>query len=176
MAVWARALPARQTDHGLTWEITASPDLDPLRVVGSLDDALDGIRAELQPGRSPERVPAPEGRLVHHPEGDIVMVSANHAAFDGFGTLRVLQPISRAYAGDADPAPPSPWMRPETSRLIWAPTVRSFGPGAGGHWPARPSTSWPAAPASAPSGRRSAPDTGSTIAACPCLPLPGTPP
>ncbi len=34
------------------------------------------------------------------------MVNANHAAFDGFGALRLLQSVARSYAGDADPPPP----------------------------------------------------------------------
>jgi NRPS condensation-like uncharacterized protein len=37
------------------------------------------------------------------------MVNANHAAFDGFGTLQVLRGISKAYVNEAEPEPDVPF-------------------------------------------------------------------
>ena len=44
-------------------------------------------------------------RLARHPLGDALMVNANHAAFDGFGTLQLLRSIARAYASEPEPDP-----------------------------------------------------------------------
>ncbi len=104
----ARRLPARRSDHQYVWEIRPKPDLDPFGVVECPDDeALAEVRADLY-SRSVPLVEAPplRVRLARCPDGDLVMVSVNHAAFDGFGAVRVLQSVARAYAGAPDPAPP----------------------------------------------------------------------
>ncbi|MGI9021762.1 MAG: hypothetical protein ACR2HV_00745 [Acidimicrobiales bacterium] len=83
-------------------------DLDPLEVVDCPDDpALDRARNDLQ--SAPMVVnewPPLRARLVHHPDGDILMLNVNHAAADGFSALRILQAVAAAYAGDADRDPP----------------------------------------------------------------------
>jgi NRPS condensation-like uncharacterized protein len=43
--------------------------------------------------------------LVHDPDGDVVMLGANHTGCDGIGALRLLQSVGRAYAGVPDPTP-----------------------------------------------------------------------
>jgi len=70
------------------------------------DDQLAAARAELQ-SRPWRLTAAPPVRawLARHPGGDVLMLNVHHAAMDGFGALRVLRSLARAYAGDADPAP-----------------------------------------------------------------------
>ena len=105
---------------------------DPLAVVDCPDDeALHAARARLQStvvtatARPPLRV-----GLARHPDGDVLMLSLNHAASDGFGALQVLESIARAYAGDEEPGPPLEFLatrdlpvRPAPAEL--SPAVRA---------------------------------------------------
>ena len=106
----AKLLPAKRTDKRWTWSITGAPDLDPLKVVDCVDDAdLDRARAELHSLSVPlAESPPLRLRLARHPRGDVLMVNANHAAFDGFGTLQVLRSIAKAYIHEDDPDPGVP--------------------------------------------------------------------
>lgn len=101
----AKLLPARRTDKRWTWAITGAPDLDPLKVVDCADDAeLGRVRDELHSFSVPlAESPPLRLRLARHPLGDVLMVNANHAAFDGFGTVQVLRSIGRAYLQEDDP-------------------------------------------------------------------------
>ena len=103
----ARKKPSRLTLHGDSWEIPATVDLDPLRLVDCPDDeALARAREELQGLAVPlAESPPLRARLARHPDGDVVMLNVNHAAMDGFGVLRILRSVARAYAGDDDPIP-----------------------------------------------------------------------
>jgi NRPS condensation-like uncharacterized protein len=103
----ARRLPARLADRTYAWEITPVPDLDPLRVVECPDDErLGRLRDRLQSLSVPLAESPPfRLRLAHHPEGDVLLLNANHAAFDGFGCVRLLQSVARIYTGQADPLP-----------------------------------------------------------------------
>jgi NRPS condensation-like uncharacterized protein len=103
----ARCIPARGSERTYTWEITEAPDVDPLVVVDCADDAVLGrVRDRLQSLSVPlAESPPLRMRLAHHPTGDRVMLNANHAAFDGFGCVRLLQSVARAYTGDDDPQP-----------------------------------------------------------------------
>lgn len=103
----ARQLPAAPWDRHYYWQITPQPDLDALRVVECPDDdALALARRELYSLRIPlAESPPLRMRLAHHPAGDLVMLNVNHAAFDGFGALRLLRSTARAYAGLDDPLP-----------------------------------------------------------------------
>ncbi len=104
----ARKAPtARRTDRQYVWEIGPEPELDPVRVVQCPDDdALALARAELQSVAVPlAESPPLRVRLARHPGGDAVMLNVNHAAADGFGSLRLLRSVARAYAGDPDPVP-----------------------------------------------------------------------
>ena len=67
-------------------------------------EALDAARRELH-SAGPPLTALPPFRLVlaHHPGGDVLMLNLNHAAVDGFGAVRVLERLARAYAGDAGP-------------------------------------------------------------------------
>ena len=103
----ARKVTARPSERRFTWEITPVADLDPLRVVDCPDDdALSATRAELQSLHIPLLESPPlRIRLAHHPDGDVVMLNVSHAAIDGFGSVRILQSIARAYWGIPDPQP-----------------------------------------------------------------------
>ena len=111
-----RALIAEPGRARCEWEITATPDVDPLDVVRcSDDDALQAARADLQSLSVPLLASPPlRIRLAHHRRGDAVMLNVHHAAGDGIAALRLLRSISRAYAGMPDPAP-STW--PEEVRI-----------------------------------------------------------
>lgn len=103
-----RRLPVRRSDRGYSWEIRPEADVDPFRVVDCPDDDhLARTRADLY-SLSVPLTEAPPLRiwLARSPGGDVVMLNANHAAFDGFGALRLLHSVARAYAGTADPPPP----------------------------------------------------------------------
>lgn len=103
----ARKAASRLRHHRETWEIPPVPDLDPLRVVDCPDDAsLDAVRARLQSIAVP-LVESPPLRavLARHPAGDVLMLNVNHAASDGFGAVRFLRSVARAYSGAADPLP-----------------------------------------------------------------------
>lgn len=103
----ARAVPARLSDRHGQWEITPTPNLDPLRVVDCprLED-LDAARAELYSIAVPlTESPPLRLALAHRPQGDLLLLNVNHAAFDGFGAVRFLRSIARAYTGEADPEP-----------------------------------------------------------------------
>lgn len=80
---------------------------DPLSVVECPDDAaLENTRAELQSVAVPLGAPPLQVRLARSPHGDMVMANFHHAVMDGFGALRVLGSVARAYAGHAPPPPP----------------------------------------------------------------------
>ena len=103
----ARQRPARRQERTWTWDIGPSLDLDPLRVVTCIDDAaVARFRDELYSRQVP-LVESPPFRvvLVHRPDGDGLLLNANHAAFDGFGCLRLLQSVASRYAGRPDPTP-----------------------------------------------------------------------
>lgn len=106
----ARATMARQRRAGYEWEITPTPDVDPLDVVVCSDDvALQAVRADLQSLAVPLVTSPPlRIRLARHRNGDVVMLNLHHAAGDGIAALRLLRSIARAYAGRADPVPHTP--------------------------------------------------------------------
>ncbi len=103
----ARRSPFHWSDHQFQWQIDSVVDAEPFSVVDCADDggltearnALQSVSVPLA-GSPPLRV-----ILARHPAGDVVMVNANHAATDGFGVLRFLRSVARAYAGAADPVP-----------------------------------------------------------------------
>jgi len=92
-------------------------------------EALDVARRRLHTDGPPLTVLPPfRVVLAHHPGGDVLMLNLNHAAVDGFGAVRVLDRLARAYAGTAGadaaldflacadlPVQPAP---PPSSRLV----------------------------------------------------------
>lgn len=94
--------------HGYDeWEITPTPDVDALEVVDCPDEAaLTAARGRLQSTRVPlETSPPLRAWLARNPDGDVLMLNLNHVATDGFGGLRLLRSIARAYCGAPDPVP-----------------------------------------------------------------------
>lgn len=95
-------------------------------------EALDATRRKLHTAGPPLTVVPPfRVVLARHPGGDVLMLNLNHAAVDGFGAVRVLDRLARAYAGAADadaaldflacadlPVQPAP---PASSRLVRLP-------------------------------------------------------
>lgn len=124
----ARRMPASASVLSDRWEIPDALDLDPLRAIDCPDDeALAVARAELQSKRVPlAESPPLRVRLARHPGGDVVMFNVNHAATDGFGALRVLESVARAYAGEPDPEPQVGFLEsrelPMRLTLVDAPT------------------------------------------------------
>ncbi|MEA2615753.1 MAG: hypothetical protein QOE72_1536 [Chloroflexota bacterium] len=103
----ARRATSRLWDRGYRWEVTGSLDLDPVRVVDCADDAALGRARDAAQSLGVPLVESPplRVRLIRHPGGDVVMLNVSHAATDGFGALRILRSIARAYAGEPDPVP-----------------------------------------------------------------------
>ncbi|MDQ5856388.1 MAG: condensation domain-containing protein, partial [Actinomycetota bacterium] len=106
----ARVTMAHQRRTGFEWEITPTPDVDPLDVVVCPDDdALQAVRNDLQSVAVPLVTSPPlRIRLVRHRDGDVVMLNVHHAAGDGIAALRLLRSIARAYAGRSDPVSHTP--------------------------------------------------------------------
>jgi NRPS condensation-like uncharacterized protein len=106
----ARATMSRQQRADYEWEITPTPDVDPLDVVVCPDDnALHAARADLQSLAVPLVTSPPlRIRLARHRQGDVVMLNVHHAAGDGIAALRLLGSIARSYAGRPDPVSHTP--------------------------------------------------------------------
>lgn len=104
----ARKVPTGNNDaRTFCWEIRPEAEVDPLSIIDcDDDDALGAARAELQSRSVPlAESPPLRLRLARHPDGDVLMVNANHAAMDGFGVLRFVRSVARAYANQPDPVP-----------------------------------------------------------------------
>jgi NRPS condensation-like uncharacterized protein len=103
----ARTVPAGKGQRRHYWQPTPEPDLDPL-VVTQLDGgvSLASVRAGFysRPIGLSESPPL-RVKLVQSAGADVLMISVSHAAFDGFGALRLLHSIARAYTGDIEPPP-----------------------------------------------------------------------
>ncbi len=106
----ARATTSHQQRTGYEWEITPTPDVDPLDIVVCPDDnALQATRADLQSLAVPLVTSPPlRIRLARHHHGDVVMLNVHHAAGDGIAALRLLGSIARAYTRRPDPVSPTP--------------------------------------------------------------------
>jgi len=103
----ARKGPWQRRDHQHRWLIEPRAGADPLEVVDCPDDdSVAAVRAELQSHSVPlDQAPPLRLRLAHTSTGDVLMLNANHAATDGFGALRFLRSVGRAYADRPDPVP-----------------------------------------------------------------------
>lgn len=103
----ARKATSRLRERRFQWEITHVADLDPFATLDCPDDqALAAARADLQSIAIPlVESPPLRVRLARHPGGDVVMLNVKHTAIDGFGALRILRSMARAYWGLPDPQP-----------------------------------------------------------------------
>jgi hypothetical protein len=79
-----------------------------LQVIDCEDDGdLHAARARLHHIGVPiTAFPPLRAYLARHPAGDVLMLNLNHAATDGFGAMRVLSRIARAYADRGKPEAP----------------------------------------------------------------------
>lgn len=102
-----RLVPFRPFDRKYFWQVTPQAELNPLQVRDySSEDQLGAIRDRLQSIAVPlTESPPLRLRLARNPRGDRLLLNAGHTAFDGFGCLRLLQSMSRAYTGEPDPLP-----------------------------------------------------------------------
>lgn len=103
----ARKMTARPFDNNFVWQIDAKADPAVADVATAQDDAALVALREALSSRHIDVTLGPPFRalLVHAPDGDRVLLSVNHAAFDGVAAVRLLQSMSRAYAGKDDPLP-----------------------------------------------------------------------
>ena len=97
----ARQRSASPFDLNDTWEIVDGLQADPVEVCTTAGPAeLDAARDAFY-SRHIDLTTGPPFRvlLVHEADGaDRVMLSVTHVAFDGIGSLRLLQSMSRLYA------------------------------------------------------------------------------
>lgn len=79
-----------------------------LQVIDCEDDGdLHAARARLHHIGVPiAAFPPLRAYLARHPAGDVLMLNLNHAATDGFGAMRMLSRIARAYADRGEPEAP----------------------------------------------------------------------
>src|SRR3954452_3873539 len=98
---------SRGTDVKYWWEIQDALDPLPVDVVeATTEDEREAARQDLLNHVPDLDTPGPfKVRLVHHPDGDSLILNVHHAAGDGLGALRLMGSIVRAYAGEDDPTP-----------------------------------------------------------------------
>ena len=103
----ARLQPYHEATVTYQWEITESGDHLALDVVTATTEAeIAAARERLISIKVPITVaPAFYATLVHHADGDWLMLSVNHTLADGLSTFRLLTSILRQYAGQPDPVP-----------------------------------------------------------------------
>ena len=100
----ARLRERRGTDVKYWWEIEDTLDPLPLDVIDGQD--REAARREVLNVVPDLDTPGPFAlRLVHHPDGDSLILNVHHAAGDGLAALRFMASILRAYAGEDDPIP-----------------------------------------------------------------------
>jgi len=98
-AAVATALGRRPADHGIL-DVLDAPD----------DAAVDAARTRLHGRPAPiTEWPPLRATLAQHPDGDVLLLSLNHAAGDGPAALGILRAIAAAYlAGQPSPDLPRP--------------------------------------------------------------------
>src|SRR4051795_8733176 len=103
----AQMRSSRGTDVKYWWEIQDTLDPVPVDVVDTTtEDEREAARREVLNQVPDLDTPGPFAvRLVHHPDGDSLILNVHHAAGDGLGALRLMGSIVRAYAGEDDPIP-----------------------------------------------------------------------
>jgi NRPS condensation-like uncharacterized protein len=103
----AQMRTSRGTDVKYWWEIQDALDPLPVDVVDAGDeDEREATRQDLLNRVPVLDTPGPFAVcLVHHPDGDSLILNVHHAAGDGLGALRLMGSIVRAYAGEDDPTP-----------------------------------------------------------------------
>jgi NRPS condensation-like uncharacterized protein len=91
------------------------------------DDDLDAARSRLHRMGVPiTTFPPLHAYLARHPGGDVLMLNLNHAAADGFGAVRVLDRLARAYADPDEPPAPLDFLASHDIPVRPAATVQSI--------------------------------------------------
>ncbi len=122
------------------WESPPVADVDPVSVAAYADESeLDGLRSALLSEPAPLRA-APPFRflLASGPAGDVLILNAHHARFDGLSCLRLLNLVAseyRARAGLSDL--PGPVAAPAALTPLAAPDTTAPGRRARGGWAGR---------------------------------------
>ncbi|MEJ2604346.1 MAG: condensation domain-containing protein [Gammaproteobacteria bacterium] len=103
----ARLQPHGAGARNYSWEIAAAAGDVPLQVAEAAnDEQLGSLRAGLLSASVPlQSAPGFRLLLVHHPDGDRLIINLNHALADGLSAFRLLTSIVRHYAGEEDPVP-----------------------------------------------------------------------
>ena len=91
------------------------------------DDDLHAARSRLHRMGVPiTTFPPLHAYLARHPGGDVLMLNLNHAAADGFGAVRVLDRLARAYADPGEPHDPLDFLASHDLPVRPAATDRSI--------------------------------------------------
>jgi len=103
----ARMQPYTHGTSTFSWEIADVLDGLFLDVVDAKTEADIAIaRERLISIKIPiSVVPAFYVLLIHHADGDLLIINASHTRMDGLGTFRILTSILRHYSGQPDPVP-----------------------------------------------------------------------
>lgn len=120
----ARMRPYRLTDRVYEWEILDEIADDPVWVLRADDDVEMAERRAfiISAGIALDEAPPFRVWLVRRPGGDSLLLSANHVATDGMGTMRLMRSIVRAYADAPDPVMPIDPVADRDVKRIAGPT------------------------------------------------------
>ncbi|MFI6625541.1 condensation protein [Streptomyces sp. NPDC050528] len=113
------------------WELTTTPDIEPVTFPPPTRDALKQARTRSL-DHTPPLTASPPIRLeaVTHPHGTALILTVNHTALDGPACLRILATAAELYGGK-DNTPTAPPTRPpdtpdlpENTPSTWTPPAR----------------------------------------------------
>ncbi len=112
-----RRAPSRAGDRRYRWEVPDVPDTDPLSASRWSTEAelardRESFLAEAPPL---ETSPPLRFRVASGPDGDVLLLSANHAALDGVSCIRLIEAVARGCSGEPEatgPVPPAPAAEP----------------------------------------------------------------
>jgi NRPS condensation-like uncharacterized protein len=102
-----RQRPMKTADKNYEWELTETPDEDPVLVQECADDAAINAARDGFYSRRLLLENAPPFRLLIavHPDGDWLFLKMSHSVTDAGGAYRFMQSILRRYAGVDDAQP-----------------------------------------------------------------------
>ncbi len=104
-----RRAKVRPADRRYRWEVADVPDIDPLTATRwSTADELSRDRERFLAEAPPLKTSPPlRFRVASGPDGDVLLLSANHAALDGVSCIRLIRAVAGGYTGEPAPAEPS---------------------------------------------------------------------
>jgi NRPS condensation-like uncharacterized protein len=119
-ALRVRRAAGHRWQRGYVWEQVVAPEVDPVRAVSYADAAdLAKHRNDLL-SQSPSLDQAPPFLilLASGPLGDVLMLNAHHACFDGLAALRLLRAVADEYSAWAGERPGSAALAGERSSSV----------------------------------------------------------